>query len=136
MRPGGPLYERIEFCRNPETLWGKIESRHWDWLGVHPDGQFVLGSPSVHGRPSMAALTVGRAGSVPGQHGIGITVPFAPAISYDWRASPEDARSGYEQTIEEQSDEALGPGLARITLIHHREVVDEHYVVRKPATYR
>jgi hypothetical protein len=40
-----PVYEKIEFCRNAKTLWGKIQSGRWDWLGVHPNGQFVLGSP-------------------------------------------------------------------------------------------
>src|SRR5215204_4051057 len=40
-----PVYEKIEFCRNAKTLWGKLQSGRWGWLGVHPNGQFVLGSP-------------------------------------------------------------------------------------------
>jgi hypothetical protein len=42
-----PLYERIEVCRDAETLWGKLNSGGWDWLGVKPDGVFVLGGPPV-----------------------------------------------------------------------------------------
>jgi hypothetical protein len=36
---GSPVYKHIEFVRNAETLWAKIES-HWHWLGVHPNEQF------------------------------------------------------------------------------------------------
>ena len=42
MTERGPLYQYIEFCRNAETLWHKLQSGRWDWLGRKPDGQFVL----------------------------------------------------------------------------------------------
>ena len=44
-----PVYETISFCTNPETLWRKLEEGRWDWLGVHPKGQYVLGSPRRKG---------------------------------------------------------------------------------------
>ncbi len=31
-----PRYAHIEFCRNEETLFGKLKSGRWEWLGVHP----------------------------------------------------------------------------------------------------
>lgn len=62
-----PVYEKIEFCRNAKALWGKIQSGRWDWLGVHPDGKFVVGSPRQRkGSTMMAAPTIGRGGATPG----------------------------------------------------------------------
>jgi hypothetical protein len=42
-----PVYRKIEFVSDPERLWGKLKGGRWDWLGVHPEGQFVLGSPAA-----------------------------------------------------------------------------------------
>jgi len=58
-----PIYQRIEFCRSPKTLWGKIENGRYDWLGVHKNGQFVVGSPPVSmGFQAVARPDVIRAG--------------------------------------------------------------------------
>jgi len=34
LQRGQQLYAVIEFCTDPETLWGKIASGHWDWLSA------------------------------------------------------------------------------------------------------
>lgn len=47
-----PIYHHIEFVRAPERLWGQIESK-WDWLGIKPDGTFVVGYPKRSGGPSI-----------------------------------------------------------------------------------
>lgn len=66
----------IEFCRNAKTLWGKIESGRWDWLGVHPDGQFVLGS-LARSRSGLSASIV-RAGAEAGRFDVKIPVIGSP----------------------------------------------------------
>jgi hypothetical protein len=62
---GQQLYRVIEFCKDPETLWAKIESGHWQWLGIHPSGKYVLGRPPVPIFEAHAAGTVSRPGSTP-----------------------------------------------------------------------
>lgn len=71
-----PLYDRIEFCRDPETLWGKLESKRYDWLGVHPKGQFVVGSPPVQRFSGGAGSSLARGGAPEGEHGFRIEGPL------------------------------------------------------------
>ena len=45
---GQQLYAVIEFCSLRETLWAKVDSGHYDWLGVQESrGRrvFILGRP-------------------------------------------------------------------------------------------
>jgi hypothetical protein len=78
----GPLYKKIKFCRKPETLWGKIESGGWDWLGVHPNGQFVLGSPRVRRLELRGTATLTSRDAVEGEHGVGSRAPLSPGTSF------------------------------------------------------
>jgi len=133
---GGPRYAKIEFCRDPKTLWGKIESRRWDWLGVHPDGKFVLGSPPVGGSRSHASATVTKAGAEEGQYGVGSKFPLIPSGGFTWYRTREEADEAFERRVEEERDESKGPALVRIRQVEGREVVREEFVVRNPSTYR
>jgi hypothetical protein len=73
--PDHPIYKHIEFCRNPETLWRKIES-HWDWLGVDPKEQFVVGYPKRGGLSGfIAAGDHIRPGAEVGAHGVRVWTP-------------------------------------------------------------
>src|ERR671912_663983 len=105
----GALYQYIEFCRNAETLWHKLQSGHWDWLGVHPKGQFVLG------RPRRGGLT--------------------DAATYVLRSG--EARAEYERMIEQLDNPAQSPVLARVVLIQDGYPTDERFVAQTPApTYQ
>lgn len=65
-----PVYRNLEFCRNAETLWSKLHEGGWEWLGVHPEGQFVLGSPRRSGvLTEYAAVAVKRQGVSEGVRG-------------------------------------------------------------------
>jgi hypothetical protein len=88
-----PMYQTVSFCRDEQTLWRKVET-HWDFLGVKPDGQFVVGYPR-HGEgfTMRAAATVVKAGATKGQHGVRIYVPRGPGPSADWYATAEQARA-------------------------------------------
>jgi hypothetical protein len=99
----GPLYQYIEFCRDAETLWRKLQSGHWDWLGRKPDGQFVLGRPRrkraiVSWSPSVFRSTAAEEG----KHGIKIYgwngLPKAPP-SNEWFEKAAQARAGFGERV-------------------------------------
>jgi hypothetical protein len=130
-----PVYERLSFCHSPDTLWGKLESAGWDWLGVKPDERtFVLGAPRRPKSGGMAALTVTRAGAVPSQFGVRVRVPrFAPT-SDAWCSSEDEAREEYRQTLDRLGEPGK-PALFRIELIIDGQVVEEETLVQTPSTY-
>jgi hypothetical protein len=132
-----PVYKKIEFCRNAKTLWGKIQSGRWDWLGVHPNGQFVLGSPRQgKGSTMMGALTIGRDGATQGAHGVYVRTPLGPGPSKTWCKTEQQAREEFQTTVDSLSDESKGPGLFKVERVEKGSVVDEEWIVRRPPTYR
>jgi hypothetical protein len=49
----------IESCTDPQTIFAKIESGHWDWLGVQQKGTrrtFILGRPCRGGMGLVASV--------------------------------------------------------------------------------
>jgi hypothetical protein len=131
-----PVYKHIEFCRNAETLWRKIESK-WDWLGVHRNGQFVVGYPKLRGRQLGSLSTeVTRPGADPGAHGVRLYVPLGSHPSREWFATPEEARARFEEIVHHQRDEREGPHLVRLELVESGRVSHEEFVVVNPPTYR
>jgi hypothetical protein len=94
-----PVYNHIEFCRNAETLWGKLKEGRWDWLGVHPDGKYVLGSPrrGVSGTRAHDVLTM--RGATRGRHGIRY-FDAEGAAGATWCATESEARGAFEEGIE------------------------------------
>jgi hypothetical protein len=132
-----PVYEKIEFCRNAKTLWGKIQSGRWDWLGVHPNGQFVLGSPRQgKGFTMMAAPTIGRGDATPGEHGVYVRTPLGLGPSKTWCQTEQHAREEFRTTVDSLRDESKGPGLFKVERVEKGSVVDEEWIVRRPPTYR
>lgn len=127
-------YRKLEFCRNAETLWRKVET-NWDLLGVKPDGQFVVGYPRrSEGFTMRAAPTVVKAGAVEGQHGTRIYMPREPGPAKEWFATPEQARAAYEATIEHER-KLDAPGIVRVELILNGSPVAEDLIVRRMPTY-
>jgi hypothetical protein len=64
-----PIYERTDYCSDPKTLWGKLKSAKWDWLGIDARDDFVLGYPKRKGAiTDTLMLEVRRHGMVQGQH--------------------------------------------------------------------
>jgi hypothetical protein len=130
-----PVYERLSFCDSPDTLWRKLQSGGWDWLGVKPDERtFVLGAPRRPRSGGMAALTVTRAGAVPGEFGVRVRTPrFAPT-SDAWCSSEDEAREEYRRTLDAIGEPGK-PALFRIELVIEGEVAEEETLVRTPSTY-
>jgi hypothetical protein len=132
-----PVYEKIEFCRKPETLWAKIESGRWDWLGIHPRGQFVLGSPpGRRGSSMLASPTVCKDGASEGKHGVYVRTPLGPGPSATWFSSEQQAQAEFQKEVDNQRDKGKEPGLIKVQLIEKWLIVDEELIVRRPSTYR
>lgn len=132
----GPLYEHIEFCRNAETLWHKLHSGHWDWLGRKPDGQFVLGKPSRRRVRVSASPSVLRGqAAIAGQHGIRIYgwngIPKT-SPSNEWFESAAQAREGFRELLAGLNRTDKAPILARVVLVENGHPTDERFIAQTP----
>src|SRR5918993_3680862 len=133
----GPLYQYIEFCSNPETLWHKLQSGHWDWLGRKPDGQFVLGRPRRNPPTGVGVpfITSSEEGAMEGLHGIRMQAWVgqpSTAKSSTWVTTADKAKSEFEKEIARLKDPALKPVLARVFLVQDRHVTAKRFVVQEP----
>lgn len=132
-----PLYRRIEFCRNAESLWGKLKSGRYDWLGVHPDGKFVLGSPPVKkGSRASASPTLIKEGAPTGEHGVRIDTLAISGPSATWYPTEAEAQAEFKEQVRRLKDDRNGPGIVRVRLVEQREIVDEEFIVRPIPTYQ
>ncbi len=134
----GPLYQYIEFCSNEETLWHKLQEGRWDWLGVKPDGQFVLGRPS-RARGGLQLPPLGETSTYPGakegQHGVKtykwMGWPNSPPNAL-WFTSAEEARTAFDKEVEGLDDARQNPILARVILLEDGWVTDERFIAQTP----
>jgi hypothetical protein len=130
-----PIYRHIEFCRGAKALWGKIESGRWDWLGVHPDGQFILGSPPASRLMGSLGLRVDRADAVAGEHGIRVQVPNQPEARIEWFATEDQAKEAFAEHVA-LHNESESPRLVRVQRIERGQLADDDVIVQRPSTYR
>ena len=133
----GPLYQYIEFCRNAETLWHKLQSGHWDWLGRKPDGQFVLGRPRRERGSGVGVpfITSSEAEATEGLHGIQMQAWVgqpSTAKSSTWVTTADKAQTEFEKEIARLKDHTLKPVLARVFLVQDGQVTAERFVVQEP----
>jgi hypothetical protein len=131
---GQQLYAVIEFCNDLETLWGKLESGHWDWLGVHPKSKFVLGRPPTQRLEAHASAKAIPSGA-DGRYRIEIRVPRVPTPSESWFLTPEEARSRYREFSNEKATESTNSGIWKIRLLIDEELEAEETVVQRHANY-
>jgi hypothetical protein len=140
-----PVYRHLEFVRNAETLWAKIET-HWDWLAVKPDGQFVVGypkrepaqqEPDARGNPPSSGGIMAP-GATEGEHGVEVRVPGGNDPPPFWLASEDAARKKFREIVELQSGGGVSglPIILRVHRIEQRKVVEEEFVVCDKTTYR
>jgi hypothetical protein len=133
----GPVYQYIEFCRNAETLWHKLQSGHWDWLGRKPDGQFVLGRPRRNPPTEVGVpfITSSEEGATEGLHGIRMQAWVgqpSKRMSSRWFTTADMAKTAFEKEIAWFEDPALKPVLARVFLVQDGLVTAERFVVQEP----
>lgn len=99
----GPVYNKIEYCRSADTLWAKLQSGNWDWLGVHQDGQFVLGRPRRRDGIVGALGVESRAPGVKSErHGVIWRIwngsPGAPRSAI-WSNNATEAKAEYDKLL-------------------------------------
>jgi hypothetical protein len=128
-----PLYRTIEFCSSPKALWGKLESGRWDWLGVHPEGKFVLGSPRAPRIDGSAKESHVQSGANELEFSVKIDTPSGSA-STDSFPTEVAARYGYEAARERLSGTDT-PCIYRLRLVVLRDLVAEEFIVSRPSTY-
>jgi hypothetical protein len=131
-----PRYTHIEFCRNPKTLWEKVKSGKWEWLGVHKDGKFVLGS-GKRAREGGGSAVLQAEGAEQGVHGWRATATGVGLRQGGrWYQNEAEARAAFESAME--AYEGLeGSFLAKAELIINREIVEQRFVVvHGGSTYR
>jgi hypothetical protein len=130
-----PLYRKIEFCSSAEALWGKLNSDRWDWLGVKPDGDFVLGSPPI-GREM--AKPIGIVQSSPtrpkGRHGVLVQEPMSPSSEW-WFETGDEARAEFKGRVRALREDKEEPRVVRVKLLVHSVSADEEFIVHRPPTY-
>lgn len=132
----GPLYQYIEFCRNTQTLWHKLQSGHWDWLGRKLDGTFVLGRPRVSPESfGIAAITVTAEDGKQGEHGVKLQQWHgqpSDRSSSRWFSDADTARDEFEEDVRRLEDPTQNPILARLVLIQNGSVTDERFIAQVP----
>lgn len=132
-----PIYKHIEFVDNPERLWGKIES-NWDWLGIKPDGTFVVGTPKRSGSsgPTVKGAHVVADNAPIGEHGVRVRVPNRGGSNKHWFPTAARAREHYEGVISETIKTDVPGLLMRVELIELGDVIEQSVIVRRESTYR
>jgi len=132
---GQQLYAVIEFCTDPETLWGKIKSGEWDWLGVYESKgrrRFILGRPRLSRIVVKAALTTSEGGVAPGdtKHRLEIHYPDFAVPSVSIYRTPEGARDGFAERIATLGERPGSSVLLRAKLFVNGDLEREELVVR------
>lgn len=132
---GQQLYAAIEFCSSAETLWGKIASGNWDWLGVRRSANgrlsYVVGSPPTSkGFQSRAVGIVSEVG-VSEHHRTTIQTPDLPEPGPPRHyASAAAAAAGFDEIIRLFEMENGSSGLILVRLYEGDTVTRSRLVVR------
>jgi hypothetical protein len=130
-----PRYARIEFCRNADTLWDKIKSGRYDWIGVHPEGQFIVGSPPLGSGPTMrVAPELIHRGAEAGRHGVLVEHPIGRAGG-TWYASEDDAKAAFLEKVKEEKAGSDGPVLKRVYRVEDGEERESEVIVVRAPNY-
>jgi hypothetical protein len=128
------MYRVIESCTDPETLFAKIDSGHWDWLGVQQSGNrrtFILGRPRRGGMGLVASVQARHGNVETGRNRVVVRTPHAVKVSPEeaWWPTGEEARADFERRKTELM-QGEGSGLFKMRLYVEDQLVDEHFVVR------
>src|SRR3954454_25400577 len=132
---GQQVYAVIESCTSPETLWAKVESGHWDWLGVEERqgrATFLLGRPRIARSGLSASGTAIHGSAQTGQHGIEVRQPsphpLAPSSS--WYATEAEAQAAFAGVIRDL-ETGEGSGRYKVSLVQHGRITRNEFVVRR-----
>lgn len=129
-RVGQQLYATIEYCPDAETLWRRVESGHWDWLGVvKRDGRpmYVLGAPSIARSPGTVSTLIARARGTRERGRVVVQTPNGSRSESSY-ATLADAQAGFGRQLARLASSDANAGLYRIRLLLDGQLVDEQFV--------
>lgn len=103
---------------------------------VKDDGTFVVGYPKRSAGPRIRADGTAVEGDATiGEHGVRVTVPDSGGHNYHWFPNADRASEHYRGVITDVIDIGI-PGLMRVELIEHGDVLEDKLIVRRVPTYR
>lgn len=120
----------VEYVRNVEALWGKLESRRYDWIGVGTDGQFVVGRPPMGGRLTSRVHLQVQHGGASGDFTVAVRDPLGE-LRNEPCVTRQEADELYERLVRDFESHS-GPLLVKVTL-QDRDAseVRQQLIVRK-----
>ena len=125
---GQQLSPVLEQCRKPEVLWAKLATGNYDWLGVRPNGKYVLG------RPRLSAVVPEEAGPPPDDrspHRIEALGPLQRVPRWEAYGTPDEALSTFRRlALGDPITPLRTSGVWRARLFLDGRPVDERLVVR------
>ncbi|MCU1667919.1 MAG: hypothetical protein JWP40_846 [Blastococcus sp.] len=126
---GQQIYAVLEQCRKPEALWAKLATGNYDWLGVRPNGKYVLG------RPRLSVLPPEESGPAPDDtrdpHRIESLGPLQRIPRWEAYATADEARDVFRRLVEGDPITPLrSSGVWRARLVLDGRSVEERIVVR------
>lgn len=138
LKVGQQRYATIEFCNDPEALFGKLASGRYDWLGTKQDKKgrltFIVGTPrQSRGLEVSASITLARR-DADGRHRTETITPKIllrgqplPTTHYP---TPEQARDGFEEKLDRRNAQELGgSAIAKLRLYVDNTLEREEFVV-------
>ena len=137
MSTAGPIYRKIEFCKSPCSLWGKLESGRWDWIGIKPDGNFMLGSPAAKKRSAgRAGGRVSPAGLESDEHRVRARTFQGPWVARTFRTADE-AREYWPRRVSELRNLRNEQPILYLTELKcDGQLEAKRFIVARPPNYR
>jgi len=126
---GQQLYAVLESIKAPETLWAKLATGNYDWLGVRRSGRYVIG------RPRLCPLRPDDGSPSPDDaqqpNRIEFSGPMDRKPRWEMYATADEARDTYDRLV---TGDPITPirssGVWKVRLILEGALVDELLVVR------
>jgi hypothetical protein len=126
---GQQLYALLESVKQPESLWAKLATGNYDWLGVRRNGRYVIGRP----RLSRISRNDSQASpnKVQDRHRIEYLAPLDRSPRWEAYATAEEARSAYARVATGDPITPLrNSGVWRVRLVIDDESNEAILVVR------
>jgi hypothetical protein len=127
-----PVYQRIDYCSDTRTLWRKLQSGRWDWLGIDKNDNYILGYPKRKSGVTDSLMVEQRHGEdvVLGAHTVRIYVD--PREERPWRTSilPDEPTAIVEfDRFVEEVRASPNYRLARVQRVEEGRIVQEWFGV-------
>src|SRR4051794_40516988 len=126
---GQQLYAVLESIKAPETLWAKLATGNYDWLGVRRNGRYVIGRPRLS--PVGSDDGCPRLDEAEHPHRIEFIAPLDRRPRWEAYATAGETRDAYDRLVTgDPVTPVRNSGVWKVRLILHGASVEELLVVR------